>query len=181
MSYLTRMAIQAGFEPAFAAPLRCRRVEAGAGYWTWRCRRGSNSLVSVLQTAAFPFRHRIILAREARIERATARFRAECTPDCATPESWSGHGVPPTGLRSPSAVLFLHELCPVNGQDGRLRSCGLWSPGPALFRAELRPVVSAALLEHAVSSCQGKRIAGFSCALSKWRFREDLNPYHLRS
>jgi hypothetical protein len=68
-----------------------------------------------------------------------------------------------------------------NGQDDRLRSCGLRSPGPALFQAEQRPVVSGALLEHAVSSFQGKRIAGLSCALPKWRFREDLNPYHLRS
>jgi hypothetical protein len=52
----------------------------------WRCGRGSNSLMTVLQTAAFSFRHRIELARETGVEPAAFRVRAGRTAACATPE-----------------------------------------------------------------------------------------------
>jgi hypothetical protein len=69
--------------------------------------------VAVLQTAAFPLRHCIELAREAGVEPAAFRVRAGRTADCATPV-WSGWLVTIQRPPRPKRGALPTELHPVS-------------------------------------------------------------------
>jgi hypothetical protein len=79
--------------------------------------------MAVLQTAAFLFRHDAFVGSPSRNRTEVSRVRAGHSSIELRGSDWSGCGVLPTGLRGPSAGLFLHELHPVNsGAHERIRT-----------------------------------------------------------
>ena len=109
LSYAT--ALSAGFEPA------CIRLEGGGlsirATRAWRCRPVSSRLMTVLQTAAFPFRHCTGLAPLDGIEPPYLRSERSALP-LSERGHWSGWQVTILRPPRPKRGALPAELHPAN-------------------------------------------------------------------
>src|SRR5581483_10407342 len=108
----------------------------------WRIGRVPTPLMIVLQTIAFTFRHRSILAAPLGIDPRSAVSATVALPLSYGASNWSGCGVLPTGVRLPRPGLFLHELHPGIGHPTRIRTSTSGSVDRRLVHSTMgRPVL----------------------------------------